>query len=137
MDLVFDGTTKIPPAIPDGDHYELRYCGAEKVQLWGQTKLLLRFTMVTLGDWEGQEFFMACTVPLNGRWGPSSKYWLTWVLAAGRRPTRADRMSTAIFKHKVFRARMRTVTQTSKRIARTPAQQYSVVDELLDVTVSR
>jgi len=46
-------------------------------------------------------------------------------------------MSTAIFKNKVFRARMRKVLKTTKQIDRTPAQQYSVVDELLEVTVGQ
>jgi len=134
-DLVFTCNSDIPPAIPNGDHYELVFLRAEKVHQFGGAKLFLRFKMQTPGDWVGQEFFMACTVAKNGKWGPSSKYWLAWVLAAGRRPNRADRMSTVIFKNKVFRARIRKVLKTSKQIDRTPAQQYSVVDELLDVTV--
>lgn len=137
MDIEFPFNVDIPPAIPNGDQYELVFLCAERVHQWGQPKLFLRFKMLTPGDWVGQEFFMACNVAPSGKWGPSSKYWLMWVLAAGRRPNRADRMSTAIFKNKVFRARMRTVKKTSKQIDRTPAQQYSVVDELLEVTVGR
>lgn len=136
-DLVFFCTSDIPPAIPNGDQYELVFHRAEKGHQYGRPKLFLRFKMLTPGDWIRQEFFMACNLAPNGKWGPSSKFWLTWVLAAGRRPKRADRMSTAVFKNKVFRARMRKVLKTSKQIDRTPAQQYSVVDELLEVTVGQ
>jgi hypothetical protein len=132
-DVVVTCNSNIPPAIPNGNHYELVFRHAETVQQWGQTKLFLWFQMQTPGEWVGQWFYMACTVPPKGRFGPSSKFWLTWVLAAQKRPNRADRLSTAIFKNKVFRARMRKVLKTSKQIDRTPAQQYSVVDELLEV----
>lgn len=136
-DLAFSCNSDIPPAIPDGEQYELVFRRPEKFKQWGQTKLFLWFEMVTSGDWVGKSFYMVCNVPRNEKWGPSSKFWLTWVLAAGRRPTRADRMSTAILKNKVFRARMRKVLKTSKGISRTPDQQYSVVDELLEVRAGK
>jgi hypothetical protein len=44
-------------------------------------------------------------------------------------------MTTAVFKNKVFRVRMRAVRKTANQTDRTPAQQYSVVDELLKVQV--
>ena len=136
-DLCFPCNSDIPPAIPNGDQYELVFVRGEKGYQWGRLKLFLWFKMGTPGDWVGREFFMACNVAPSGKWGPSSKFWLMWVLAADRRPSRADRMSTAVFKNKVFRARMRKVLKTSKQINRTSAQQYSVVDELLEVTVGR
>lgn len=136
-DVVVTCNSNVPPAIPNGNHYELVFIRAETVQQWGQTKLFLWFKMHTPGEWVGQGFYMACTVPPKGKFGPSSKFWLTWVLAAGRQPKRGDRMSTAVFKHKVFRARMRKVLKTSKQMDRTPAQQYSVVDELLQVMVGQ
>jgi hypothetical protein len=136
-DLAFSCNSDIPPAIPNGEQYELVFRRAEKSHQWGQTKLFLWFQMQTPGEWVGQSFYMVCNVPRNEKWGPSSKFWQSWVLAAGRRPNRADRMSTAIFKNKIFRARMRKVLKTSKGISRTPAQQYSVLDELLEVSVGR
>jgi hypothetical protein len=132
-DLCFPCNSDIPPAIPNGDHYEQVFLRADKNHQFGRPKLYLWFQMVTPGEWVGERFYMACNVPSNGKFGPSSKFWLAWVLAAGRRPRRADRMTTAIFKNKVFRVRMRKVLKTSKQIDRTPAQQYSVVDELLQV----
>jgi hypothetical protein len=42
-------------------------------------------------------------------------------------------MSVNVFQKKVFRVRMRTVRKTANQTERTPAQQYSVVDELLEI----
>jgi hypothetical protein len=132
-DLAFSCNCDIPPAIPNGEQYELVFRRAEEVRQWAQSKLFLWFQMQTPGEWVGQYFYMVCNVSRNGKWGPSSKFWRMWVLAAGRQPKRGDRMSTAIFKNKVFRASIRKVLTTSKGRSRTPAQQYSVVDELLEV----
>ena len=134
-DLIFPCCGTIPAAIPDGDSYEVAYIRAEQTRQWGRAKVFLWFKMLTPGEWHGQEFYMACNLAQKGRWTASSKFWMAWVLAAGRRPTRGDRMSTSIFKNKIFRVRVRRVIKTAKQLDRTPAQQYSVVDELLEVMV--
>ena len=136
-DLEFPDNSQIPPAIPDGEHYELAFRRAEQSCYRGRTKVYLWFQMFTPGESVGQEFYMACTVAPKGKWTASYKYWQAWVFAAGKRPSRADRMSTVIFHGKVFRARMRTVRKNANQTDRTPAQQYSVVDELLEVLVGR
>jgi hypothetical protein len=136
-DICFSYNGDIPPAIPDGDDYECTFVRPEKVPYRGRQKAYLWFRMLTPGEWCAQEFYMACNVAPNGRWTASYKFWNAWVLAAGRRPTRADRMSTAVFKNKVFRVRMRKVLKTAKQTDRTPSQQYSVVDELLEVVVGK
>jgi len=136
-DISFPNHNDIPPAIPNGDQYEAVGVRAEQSRQWGKLKIFLWFQMLTPGEWIGREFFMACNVPPKGKWTASCKFWLAWVLAAGRRPNRADRMSPAIFKGKVFRVRMRTVLKTAKQTHRTPAQQYSVVDELLELLVGK
>ncbi len=136
-DLEFSINCEIPPAIPDGDQYQAVFVRAEKSSFRKKQKIYLWFRLITPGDWLDTEFYMACSEPAKGCKAASCKYWLAWVLAAGRRPTRADRMSTAIFKGKVFRVRMRTVIITAKQLNRTPAQQYSVVDELLEVMVGK
>ncbi|MDA2909798.1 hypothetical protein MYX04_02570 [Nitrospiraceae bacterium AH_259_D15_M11_P09] len=110
---------------------------AEKTRQWGQHKVFLWFKLITPGDWYGQEFYMACTMPRNGRWTASCKFWLAWTLATGERPARPNRMSTSVFRNKVFRVRLRKVLKTAKQIARTPAQQYSVIDELLEAQTGR
>jgi hypothetical protein len=133
-DIDFPNNGRIPSAIPDGDDYEVSYVGYDKVHLWNQDKLILHFRLVTPGAWFGEEFYMVCKIAKNGQWTPSAKYWRMWVLANGKQPLRHDRLSTKVFRNKVFRARMRTVTTTFKRgVARRPEQQYSVIDELLEV----
>lgn len=136
-DLEFSNNAAIPPAIPNGDHYQMIFMRAEPGNYRGRQLVYLRFQMITPGDSHGHEFFMACNVAPKGKWTASYKFWQAWVLAAGKRPTRGDRMSTAIFKNKVFRVRMRTVRKNANQTARTAAQQYSVVDELLEVMVGR
>ena len=136
-DLEFPCKGYIPPAIPDGDQYEAVFVRAEKKRLWGQPKVFLWFKLMTPGEWVNHEFWMACNLPPRDHYTPSYKFWLVWVLAAGRRPRRVDRMSTKVFRNKLFRVRIRKTVKTSKQIARTPEQQYSVVDELLEVLVGR
>jgi len=136
-DLEFQNNGYIPSAIPDGHSYELIFVRAEQASFRTQQKVYLWFRLNTPGEHLGQEFFMVCNVPPKGRWAASCKYWRMWVLAAGRRPARADRLNTAVFKNKVFRGRVRTVRKSANQSDLSPAQQYSVVDELLEVMVGR
>lgn len=137
QDLEFPCNGYISPAIADGEQYQVCFIRAEKTHQWGRPKVFLWFRLVTPGEWCGEEFFMACNVASNCRWGPSHKYWQAWTLASGQRPKRGDRMSIKIFKGKVFRARIRRVTKTAKQTARPPELQYSVVDQLLEVETGR
>ena len=52
--------------------------------------------------------------------------------AFGEQPRRRDRMSTAVFRGKVFRARFRKVLFDYRQRKRTLEQQYSVIDVLLE-----
>ena len=131
-ELSFPNNGYIPPAIPNGDQYQIQFLRAERTFQWNRQIVFLWFRLLTPGDSFGKEFYMTCSIPPNGRWSPSHKYWMVWVLAAGQRPGRKDRLSTSMFKNKVFRARMRVVTKTAKQLQRTPEQRYSVVDELLE-----
>ena len=135
-DLDFPNNGDIPPLVPDGD-YDFSYSGFDKKALWaGEERLFLFFQIQTPGPFFGDELYMACTVPRKGKWRPSMKYWLNWVLAHGKRPTRNDRLPVSVFRNKIFRGRVRTVLRTSKKgIVRTREQQYSVIDELLAVLV--
>ena len=132
QDVEFPCNTEIPPAIPDRDDYEVKFVRAEQSHQWNGDKVFLWFEMLTPGQWAGTKFFMACNAKRDGRWGPSHKFAQAWILANGTRPKRRDRMSTKVFRDKVFRARMRTVTKDANQRDRTSAQQYSVVDELLE-----
>ena len=130
MEFQFD--SDIPPAIPDGEDYEVKFVGAEQSHQWNSEKVFLWFELLTPGEWVGTHFFMACNAKPDGRWGPAHKYLQAWILANGAPPKRRDRMSTKVFRDKVFRARVRKVTQNANKTSRTPAQQYSVIAELLE-----
>ena len=129
QDLEFDCDTTIPPLIPEGK-YEMVFLRAEKKRLWGVEKIFLWFRIIGLGEWCGQQLYMACNGPKNGKWKPSCKYYQAWVLAAGRRPDRFDRMSTKEFRKKVFLGGIRPVTTTSRNRLRSPLSQYSIIDHL-------
>lgn len=125
-------TSDIPPLIPDGA-YEVVFVRAEEKVLWGRPKVFLQFRIMEAGAYLGQVLFMAVTFPSHGRFALSSKYLQQWSLAAGKRPGRRDRMSTRIFRNKVFLAKVRTVTQSSDGNDRPLDSQYSVIDKLLKV----
>ncbi len=132
-DFEFPCNADIPPRVPDGE-YEVAFTRADKKYMFGTgERLFLWFRIVSAVGWSGTELYMTCTVAPKGKWGPSHKYYLAWVLAAARVPKRRDRMSTKEFRNKVFLARVRTVTKTAKQSQRTAEQQYSVVDELLRI----
>lgn len=122
----------VPPLIPAGD-YEVVFYRAEEKRLWGKNRLFLHFRVAQQGEHLGQALFMAVTVPANGRFSLSSKYLMQWSIAAGNRPTRLDRLSTRVFRGKVFLARVRTVKSGHDGKERPPSWQYSVIDSLLEV----
>jgi hypothetical protein len=111
QDLEPPCTVDMPPLLPDGD-YEVSFVRAEEAYIWGNRhKVFLQFRIVQPGDYLGQVLFMAVTFPTNGRFSLSSKYLQQWTLAAGRQPSRHDRLSTKVFRNKVFLGHVRTVTK--------------------------
>jgi hypothetical protein len=131
IEFSFDGG--VPPVIPEGE-YEAAFVRADRKRMYGTgERLFLWFRLITPGQWFGIELYVVCTVAAKGKWRPSHKFFQAWILAAGKSPCRNDRMSTKVFRGKVFRVRVRTVTKTAKRDTRTLAQQYSVIDEILAV----
>lgn len=132
-DIEFPLNSDIPARVPEGA-YDLVFRKVDTKYMFGKgERMFLWFEIVTPGDSMGTKLYMTCTVAPKGRWRPSHKYWLAWVLAAGKRPARGNRMSTRVFRNKVLRGNVRTVTKTARQTLRTLEQQYSVVDELLAV----
>jgi hypothetical protein len=132
LDFLFNG--EIPPRLPEGE-YEVAFVGANKKRMFGSgERMFLWFRIVTLGEWYETELYMTCAVPVTGRdWGPSHKFMQAWMLASGHSPKRRDRMSTTVFRNKLFRAKVRTVTRDARQKLRPPERQYSVIDELLEL----
>jgi len=134
QDLEFDCDAKSPPLIPEGK-YKVVLLWVEKKRLWGREIIFLWFQIVDFGECQGEELYMACSAPKKSKKGKvatSNKYYQAWVLAAGRRPDRYDRMSTKVFRGKVFLAKVRAVTTNAKNVVRPPLLQYSVIDALLE-----
>ncbi len=135
-DLEFDCQVDGPALVPEGV-YEFGFIRAEQARLWTQQKVFLWFKIITAGDHVGKRLYFVANVPSKDRMAMSSRYWQAWTLAAGRRPKRRDKLSTSVFRKKVFLGRVRTVKKKvdkdSKHTARAPEQQYSVIDELIQV----
>ncbi len=119
QDIEFSCAANIPPLIPEGK-YEVVFLRAEKKKLWGREKVFLWFQIMSSGKWHEEQLYMACNGPKNGKWTLSCKFYQAWVLAAGRRPERFDRMSTKVFRGKVFLAQVRDVTTNAQKVARSP-----------------
>jgi hypothetical protein len=102
-----------PLLIPDGT-YEVGYRRAsEKFWSFGHQRILIWFQILTAGDHERKELYMACRIsPKKGTksMASSSKLVRAATVALGRSPTRKDRISTSMFKGKVFNAIVETVT---------------------------
>jgi hypothetical protein len=122
----------VAPLIPAGD-YEVGFVRAEEKKMWGRSRAFLHFRIVETGQHFGLVLFMAVTLPANGRFSLSSKYLQQWALAAGKRPSRLDRLTTRVFRNKIFLGRVRTVTQDHDGKEREPTWHYSVVDCLLEL----
>lgn len=131
QDLEFACNTEKRPLIHEGK-YEVVFLRAEKKWLYGGQKVFLWFQIVSQGEFHGEKLYLACNVKQDGKWGESSKFYQAWVLAAGRRPDRYDRMSTNVFRGKVFLAKVRSVNTNAKNLPRPPLLQYSIIDDLLD-----
>jgi len=134
QDLEFDCDIQIPSLIPGG-LFNVVFQWAEKKYLWGHEKIFLWFQIIDFGEFQGEELYMACNAPKKPKKGKvvtSQKYYQAWVLAAGRKPDRYDRMSTKVFRGKVFLAKVRAVTTNAKNLPRPLLLQYSIIDDLLD-----
>ena len=134
QDLEFDCDAQSSALIPAGTN-TVGFLRAEKKWLWGCEKIFLWFQILDFGEFQGVEVYMACNAPKKGNKGRmpiSHKFYQAWVLAAGRKPDRFDRMSTKVFRGKLFLAQVRTVKNNAKNVARSPLLQYSLIDELLE-----
>src|SRR5262245_35461224 len=103
------------PLVPKGDHYIVAFTRAEQKWLWGKRlKMFLHFKIVSPTEYLGVHLFMAANVPQKNRWTVGYKFFRAWTLASGRRPFRRDRLSTAVFRGKYFRARVKIVETSAK-----------------------
>ena len=118
-----------PPLVPEGA-YVVRFVKAEMTKLYQREKVFLHFSIAD-GKHLGVILWMACNIAPDGKWRPSHKFWDQWILANGGEPPRPDRMSTLVFKDKIFLAKVTTTTKDGHHVARPHDSFYSKIDRLL------
>ena len=131
QDFEFTMKEQLPPHLPDGE-YQVEFLRHEERTQWKAKKLLLYFKIVSFGKFHGVELFMSCQIPQK-KWGSGSKFIRAWALATGRLPDRFDRVSTKVFRGKIFNAEVRTVTKDSAQKDIPAAAQYSIISNLISL----
>lgn len=124
-----EGIADLSPQLPEGEG-RVQCVHWEKNPMYGG-KILFLFKYLEEGESYGETIKMWAAH--HKKYTDSSKFLRMWILATGRRPDRFDRLSAEVFKGKVFRARIRTVTGNSKQKTLSELEKYSVIDELLEV----
>jgi hypothetical protein len=130
-DFEFTMKEQLPQKLPDGE-YLVEFLRHEERTQFKAKKLLLWFRTVTFGEFHGMELFMSCPLP-EKKWGNGSKFIRAWALATGKLPDRFDRVSTNVFRGKIFKAAVRTVTKDSAQKDIPAAAYYSIIDHLISV----
>ena len=125
----------VPPLLPPDGSYEGIFLRATEARFMGsQQKIYLWFRLTWPLAVLNEVVFKAYNKPARHKRAISSHFYRDWVLANGDPPKRGDRMSTRVFKGKIFKLRLRTVATNARQEQLAPEQQYSVIDRLIGVT---
>ncbi len=124
------------PLIPEGV-YEAVCTSAESVELFkfGRSRKLFLHFEVYEGEHKGTPLYLPMTAPKQGgKVGVGSKLYASYLIAnGGRPPGRRDRLAIKVFKHRLFRVRVRTVRPRFEDGTPKPDRfHYSVIAELLE-----
>jgi len=123
---------KIQPLIEPG-LYEMQFIKHETRFLYGARKLSLHFKIIESGSHCGQILWLNCEMPTDGKLKTGSKLFRLLCLAnGGQRPDRFDRISTKVFRGKVFKGKVVTVTKDWQQQPIPTAAQYSVILTLIE-----
>jgi len=127
--------------IPPGEHdVMLMNKKPHFINIFGSKRLVTYYKIHDLdSDYHGTELILSFQCPQKGeKWGPLSKFAQCYRIATSHDPGSDDieRLSINVFKNKLFRAQVRTVTEfndpkSRKRVKRSPENWYSVIDTLL------
>ncbi len=120
--------------IPEG-MYEAVCTGAEVVELYkfGRSPKLFLHFQIYEGVYKGTPLYLPMTAPTKGgKVGIGAKLYANYVIAnGGKPPGRRDRLSLKVFKHRLFRVRVRTVVPRFEDGTPKPERfHYSIVSEL-------
>ena len=132
--------------IPPGEYDVVFMNKAHYMTLFkGQRQRLITYWKIQDlgGEYHETELTLNFQCPEKGKkWGTLSKMAQCYRLAVSRDPDRFDvgRLSTSVFKKKLFRARVVTVTKGNapknrKQVERSPENYYSVIENLLALNV--
>jgi hypothetical protein len=119
-----------PPLLPPGI-YAAVFSRAKRVEAYKRQQLVLQFQILGAEGYPVADLQMFCNLRANGSVAPRGKFARTWELAAGRRLTRHDRMTTNIFRERVFDVSVRTVERDQAQQPLTGERVYSVVDRVV------
>ena len=143
VDLDLGEIAKVYPLIPPGE-YDVVFVKAHPMNILRGMRLITYWKIQDLpSEYHGTELIMGFQYPKNGRkWGTLSKMAQCYRIAVGRNPDRFDigRLSTSVFKNKLFRAQVVTVAKGNapkdrKQVERSPENYYSVIEILLALSV--
>ena len=137
-DMDLGCAANVPPLVPVGE-YSVVFSRASVGVFQKVGRTFLWFKIFTPGDHVGAELYLSCRHPADGRrhFGLGSKMVAAATIALGHLPKRRNRITTRIFREKVFRARVRTVVKDATGRARPRESQYSVIDSLLSLEAGR
>ena len=130
--------------IPSGE-YDVVFANKAHPMKFGKGMRLITYWKIQdlSSEYHGTELTMGLQYPKKGKkWGTLSKMAQCYRIAVSRDPDRFDvgRVSTSVFKHKLFRAQVGTVPKGNapkgrKQVERSPENWYSVIDILLALNV--
>ena len=123
----------LPPLVPD-DVYVGVFERVERGRFERRERLFLWFAIATPGPFLKQKIYIVCPCPEVGdTFGTGSKLVEAYEVAEGNLPKRKDRISTGIFKNKLFQFRTRTVCKNKDGKERPQSDHYSVINKLIRV----
>lgn len=123
----------LPPLVPDAEYVGV-FVRVERGRFERRERLFLWFTIATPGLHLKKELYLVCPCPEDGKaFGLGSKLVAAYSVAMGHLPRRKDRISPAVFKHKLFRFATRTVCSDKDGKPRPQSDHYSVIVKLLAV----
>ncbi len=127
------------PLIPPGE-YDVVFVKAHPMNIFKGTRLITYWKIQDLSnEYHGTVLILGFQFPKKGKkWGPLSKLAQCYRIATSHDPGSDDigQLSINVFKNKLFRAQVRTVTEfndpkSRKRVKRSPENYYSVIETLL------
>ena len=120
------------PRVPEGEYDVICY-DVETGRSWGGRENVYIKCRVFEGPCHDIELFLVCTYHPKAELTPRHKYYQQWTLAAGKPPSKGERLHFGVFKNKMFRVLVRN-TQKRHRSGRIMADcvQYSVIDSIIE-----